>query len=120
MGAPADDAPALRRPRDPRRTECTSYRIHLGTLVAEEIAHRTETRLARAVRKARFPFLRTIDEFNFTFHVALKLQMLGSYLGSELVTDGRGDSIWRKKSDRVRIQGSSRNRVGDFVIMLDS
>ena len=66
-----------------------SYRSYLETLMAEEIAHRAETRLTRAVRKARFPFLRTIDDFNFTFQTALKLQMLGSYLGPELVTEGR-------------------------------
>ncbi len=69
--------------------EGMSYRTFLETLVAEEIAHRAETRLTRAVRKARFPFLRTIDEFNFTFQTALKLQMLGSYLGPEFVTEGR-------------------------------
>jgi DNA replication protein DnaC len=66
-----------------------SYRTYLETLVAEEIAHRAETRLTRAVRKARFPFLRTIDDFNFTFQTALKLQMLGSYLGPELVSEGK-------------------------------
>jgi len=70
-------------------TEGMSYRTYLETLIAEEIAHRTETRLTRAVRKAQFPFLRTIDDFNFTFQTALKLQMLGSYLGPELVTEGR-------------------------------
>lgn len=69
--------------------EGMSYYTYLETLVAEEIAHRAETRLTRAVRKARFPFLRTIDDFNFTFQTALKLQMLGSYLGPELVTEGR-------------------------------
>ena len=69
--------------------EGMSYRAYLETLVAEEIAHRTETRLTRAVRAARFPFLRTIDDFNFTFQTALKLQMLGSYLGPELVSEGR-------------------------------
>jgi DNA replication protein DnaC len=69
--------------------EGMSYRTYLETLVAEEIAHRGETRLTRAVHKARFPFLRTIDEFNFTFQTVLKLQMLGSYLGPELVTEGK-------------------------------
>ena len=59
-------------------TEGMSYHTYLETLIAEEIAHRTETRLTRAVRAARFPFLRTIDDFNFTFQTALKLQMLGS------------------------------------------
>ena len=69
--------------------EGMAYRTYLETLVAEEVAHRTETRLTRAVRKAQFPFLRTIDDFNFTFQSALRLQMLGSYLGPELVTEGR-------------------------------
>ena len=69
--------------------EGMSYHTYLETLVAEEIAHRSETRITRAVRKACFPFLRTIDDFNFTFQTALKLQMLGSYLGPELVTEGR-------------------------------
>ncbi len=42
-----------------------SYYTYLETLVAEESAHRSETRITRAVRKARFPALRTIDDFNF-------------------------------------------------------
>lgn len=69
--------------------EGMSYHTYLETLVAEEIAHRAETRLRRAVRAARFPTLRTIDDFNFTFQTALRRQMLGSYLGLELVTEGR-------------------------------
>lgn len=70
-------------------TEGMPYRTYLEMLVAEEVAHRAETRITRAVRKAQFPFLRTIDDFNFTFQTALRLQMLGSYLGPELVTEGR-------------------------------
>lgn len=69
------------------------YRSYLETLVSEEIAHRAETRVSRAVRKAQFPFLRTIEDFNFTFQSALRLQMLGSYLGPELVSEGRS-AIW--------------------------
>jgi DNA replication protein DnaC len=69
--------------------EGMGYRMYLETLVAEEIAHRAETRITRAVRKAQFPFLRTIEDFNFTFQSALRLQMLGSYLGPELVSEGR-------------------------------
>lgn len=69
--------------------EGMSYRTYLELLVAEEIAHRAETRVTRAVRAARFPFLRTIEDFNFTFQTALRLQMLGSYLGPELVSEGK-------------------------------
>lgn len=66
-----------------------SYRAYLELLVAEEIAHRAQTRVTRAVRAARFPFLRTIEDFNFTFQSTLRMQMLGSYLGPELVSEGR-------------------------------
>jgi len=69
--------------------EGMSYHTYLETLIAEEITHRSETRVTRAVHKARFPFLRTIDDFNFTFQTALRLQMLGSYLGPELVGEGK-------------------------------
>lgn len=66
-----------------------SYRDYLAALVAEEVAHRTQTRIQRATRKAHFPFLRTIEEFDFTFQTSIRLSLLGSYLGPELVTEGR-------------------------------
>jgi DNA replication protein DnaC len=66
-----------------------SYRDFLATLMAEEVAHRAQTRIERSVRKARFPFLRTIEDFDFTFQTSVRLQLLGSYLGPELVTEGR-------------------------------
>jgi DNA replication protein DnaC len=53
------------------------------------MAHRAETRLRRAVAKGQFPYLRTIDDFNFTFQWARRRQMLGTYLGLELVIEGR-------------------------------
>jgi DNA replication protein DnaC len=69
--------------------EGMSYRSFLEILCAEEIAHRTQTRITRSVRKAKFPFLRTIEEFDFTFQTSVRLQMLGSFLGPELVTESR-------------------------------
>jgi DNA replication protein DnaC len=69
--------------------EGMSYREFLEILVAEEIAHRAQTRITRSVRKARFPFLRTIEEFDFTFQTSVRLQMLGTLLGPELVSEGR-------------------------------
>lgn len=66
-----------------------SYRTFLEILFAEEIAHRAETRILRSVRKAKFPFLRTVEEFDFTFQTSVRLKMLGTLLGPELVTDGR-------------------------------
>jgi len=70
-------------------SEDMSYRTFLETLCAEEIGHRAQTRITRSVRKARFPFLRTIEEFDFTFQTSLRLKMLGSYLGPELLAEGR-------------------------------
>ena len=69
--------------------EGMSYRTFLEILVSEEIAHRAQTRITRSVRKARFPLLRTVEEFDFTFQTAIRLQMLGSLLGPELVSEGR-------------------------------
>jgi DNA replication protein DnaC len=70
-------------------TEGMSYRDFLEILAAEEIAHRAQTRVTRSVRKAHFPFLRTVEEFDFTFQTSVRLQMLGTLLGPELVSEGR-------------------------------
>ena len=71
-------------------TEKLSYREYLTLLIAEEVAHRGQTRIQRAVRRARFPFLKTIEEFNWTFQTSIDPKLLGSYLGPELVSEGRG------------------------------
>ena len=69
--------------------EGISYRDFLETLAAEEVAHRAQTRITRSVRRARFPYLRTVDEFDFTFQTSVRMQMLGTLLGPELVSEGR-------------------------------
>ena len=66
-----------------------TYRDFLTLLVSEEIAHRQQTRLDRLLRRARFPFFKTIDDFNFTYQSTVRLSLLGSALASEFVTDGR-------------------------------
>ena len=55
-----------------------SYRDFLAVLFAEEVAHRAQTRIQRCVRRARFPFLKTIEEFDFTFQASVRLALLGS------------------------------------------
>ena len=95
-GAPASDLPSTRAPST--STPCSSgstsptpaasgrsspstaeaeqwsYRDFLAVLCAEEIAHRQQTRLARAVRDAHFPFLKTIDDFDFSLQSTLRPQ----------------------------------------------
>ena len=74
-----------------RRAEAEdwTYQHLLEVLVAEEIAHRRQTRLGRVCRSAQFPFLKTIDDFDFTFQSSLRLSMLGSYMSADFVTEGR-------------------------------
>lgn len=66
-----------------------SHREFLTLLLAEEVARRTDTRIQKLVRHARFPYVKTIEEFDFVFQTTLRRQQLGPYLGPELVSEGR-------------------------------
>jgi DNA replication protein DnaC len=74
---------------DRAETEHWSYRDFLAVLLAEEVGHRKQTRLQRFTRKAHSPFLKTIDEFDFSLQTTLRQSLLGSYLGTDFVTEGR-------------------------------
>jgi DNA replication protein DnaC len=74
---------------DRAEKENWSYRDFLALLLAEEVAHRKQTRLQRLTRKAHFPFFKTIDEFDFSLQSSLRQSLLGSYLGPDFVTEGR-------------------------------
>jgi len=69
--------------------EAWTYRDVVALLIAEEVAQRQQTRLDRLVHRARFPFLKTIDDFNFTYQSTIRLPLLGSVLSPDFVTDGR-------------------------------
>jgi len=66
-----------------------SHRDFLGILVAEEVAHRKQTRLQTLSRRACFPFFKTIDDFDFTYQSTVRLSLLGSALSPDFVTEGR-------------------------------
>ena len=66
-----------------------TYAHLLTLLVTEEIAQRQQTRLGRVAHRAGFPYLKTIDDFNFTFQSTLRLALLGSALSPDFVTEGR-------------------------------
>ena len=76
------------------RQEGWSYSEYLERLVAEEIAHRTERRIAQATRRAGFPFLQTLESFDFTFQTSVRRETLGPYLGHELVQGGHNLVLW--------------------------
>jgi DNA replication protein DnaC len=69
--------------------EGVGYRDFLALLMAEEVAHRAQTRIQRCVRRAHFPFLKTIDEYDFTLQAGVRLALLGSALSPEFVTQGQ-------------------------------
>jgi DNA replication protein DnaC len=74
---------------DRAETEAWSCRDFLAILLAEEVAHRQQTRIQRLSRRGGFPFLKTIDDFDFTYQTTVKLSLLGSALSPDFVTDGR-------------------------------
>ena len=71
----------------------------LAILCAEEVANRNNTRIQKALRNARFPFLMSIEEFDFSFGTGLRRDLLAPYLGHEFVTEGR-NLIFSGKSGR--------------------
>ena len=81
---------------DRAEKENWSYRDFLALLLAEEVAHRKQTRLQRCTRQAHFPFLKTIDEFDFSLQTTLRQSLLGSYLGPDFVTEGRSLILYGK------------------------
>src|ERR1043166_5722138 len=68
------------------RREGWSYSEYLARLAAGEVAERRERRIAQATRRANFPFLKTLEEFDFSFQPSVSRRMLGPYLGPELVS----------------------------------
>jgi hypothetical protein len=83
-----------------------SYHDFLSTLVAEEVAHRQQARIQCYAQRSRFPFLKTVDDFNFTYRSTVKLQLLGSALLSDFVTDGRNLIF------RAELRGSGSTSAG--------
>lgn len=81
---------------DRAEKENWNYRDFLALLLAEEVAHRKQTRLQRLTRQAHFPFFKTIDEFDFTLQSTLRQSLLGSYLGPDFVTEGRSLILYGK------------------------
>lgn len=69
--------------------ESWTHREFLLRLLTEEVANRSGTRVKRLSHQAKFPYLKTIEEFDFTFQASLRRPQLGPFLGPEFVTEGR-------------------------------
>lgn len=65
--------------------EDLSYADFLQGLLHEEVAAREERQLKRRTRQATLPFIRTIEQFDFTFRPELKRQVLLRYLDHSFI-----------------------------------
>src|SRR6516162_6323308 len=82
---------------DRAEKENWTYRDFFALLLAEEVAHRKQTRLQRLTRKAHFPFFKTFDEFDFSLQTSLRQPLFASYLGPDFVTEGRSLILYGKE-----------------------
>jgi hypothetical protein len=87
---------------DRAEKENWTYRDFLALLLAEEVAHRKQTRLQRCTRSAHFPLCKTIDEFDFSLQTTLRQSLLGSCLGPDFVTEGRSLILYARRAEGKR------------------
>jgi DNA replication protein DnaC len=66
-----------------------SFGAFLGGLLAEEVAAREERRIARLLRQADFPFIATLEQFDFRHRPELRRQVFQSYLDASFIRDAR-------------------------------
>lgn len=74
---------------DRAEREQWTFQQFLTVLAAEEVTHRAQTRLRRLTVRAGFPYLKTVDDFDFTLQSALEMATLGTFLSPDFITDGR-------------------------------
>jgi DNA replication protein DnaC len=66
-----------------------SHQHYLEALVMEEVNTRNTTRIQTAARRARFPALKTIEEYDFVFQGSIRRAALGPFLDPDFVATGR-------------------------------
>lgn len=77
-------------------TDEWTYAQFLGSLLLEETAQRRNTRIQRSVRRAAFPLLQTLEDFDFSLQTTVKQALLGSFLGPDFVSEGRNVILYGK------------------------
>ena len=69
--------------------EGMSYSDFLRGLLEEEVCAREESRLRNLMKKANFPFEKTLEQFDFRIHPELRRQVFQNYLEESFVKEGR-------------------------------
>ena len=60
----------------------------LGNLLEDELSSRDESQLRSRVRRANFPFNKTLEQFDFRRHPELRRQAFQNYLDPSFVKEG--------------------------------
>lgn len=66
------------------------YEDLLASLIQDELDLRKERLLARRLKSARFPFLKTLDNFDFSFNPGIKKQQILELASSKFVIKSQG------------------------------
>lgn len=66
-----------------------SYFDFLHGLLEEELCSREEKRLKNLMRRARFPFNKTLEQFDFRIHPELRRKVFRGYLEETFVREGK-------------------------------
>ena len=65
------------------------HREFLAHLIVSEVLNRDQTRVQRLIRAARFPFLKTVDDFTFAPKGGIRRDLIAPYLTADFVSSGR-------------------------------
>lgn len=85
--------PKIREIFQERLQQCardgTSLADFFGNLLEDEVHAREESQVRSRMKKAGFPFDKTLDEFDFRRHPELRRQVFQSYLDPSFIREGR-------------------------------
>ncbi len=69
--------------------EGISYSDFLRGLLEEEVCAREESKLRSHMKNAKFPFEKTLEQFDFKLHPELRRQIFQNYLEESFIREGR-------------------------------
>jgi DNA replication protein DnaC len=65
------------------------HREFLAHLIVAEVLNRDQTRVQRLIRAARFPFIKTIDDFTFAPKGGVRRDLIAPYIAPDFAQSGR-------------------------------
>lgn len=74
---------------DQAKTEGWSHVEYLARVVAEQAAATTNRRLAARMRYARFPYWRTVEDFDFDFQPSIDSKLVADLASLRFIAEGR-------------------------------